>query len=232
MSQSVYFVVPAAGVGARMAASCPKQYLPLGEKSIIEHTLARLLAFPRTEAIVVALGEFDEYWPDTEFASHPMLQTVTGGAERVNSVFNALQFLLAQGVAADAWVMVHDAARPCISQADLENLWAKRDVQGALLGTQVRDTMKRTDANGQVLQTVPRELLWHALTPQMAPLKVLHDAIAHCLAAGMLMTDEASALEGVGLHPRMVAGNPGNIKITRPQDLALAGLYLQQEDSQ
>ncbi|MCP5349718.1 MAG: 2-C-methyl-D-erythritol 4-phosphate cytidylyltransferase [Oceanospirillaceae bacterium] len=232
MNNTLYMVVPAAGVGARMAASCPKQYLPLGEKSIIEHTLARLLAFGRTEAVVVALGEFDEYWPDTEFANHPMVKTVIGGSERVHSVFNALQYLLAQGAAPDSWVMVHDAARPCISQTDLENLWAKRDPQGALLGSQVRDTMKRTDANGVVLHTVPRELLWHALTPQMAPLKVLHDAISHCLAQGMLITDDASALEGIGLQPRMVAGNPGNIKITRPQDLALAELYLQQENMQ
>jgi len=122
--------------------------------------------------------------------------------------------------------MVHDAARPCITQLDLQHLYDARSGQGSILGVQVRDTMKRTDDNATVLNTVARENLWHALTPQLAPIGVLKQCIDECVAKGKLVTDEASALEFCGLQPKMVAGHPSNIKVTRPDDLIMAQAFI------
>lgn len=220
-------VVPAAGVGKRMQADIPKQYLLLNDRPVIEHTLQRLLQHPAISGAYVALGVEDGWWPDTAYAQHPDVVRVDGGAERCHSVLNALD-ALSQQAADDDWVLVHDAARPCVRQADLDALIAcaeSTDI-GALLGMPVKDTMKRTDAEGVICKTVDRDNLWHAFTPQMFRLGFLRDCLQRALDSGVLVTDEASAVERVGYRPLMVEGHADNLKITRPEDLSLASYYL------
>lgn len=220
-------VVPAAGVGSRMGASCPKQYLPLAGKFLIEHTLERLLAHPRIERVVVPIASDDDFFPTLPVASHPRLLTTIGGRERADSVLNGLQLVESE------WVLVHDAARPCITHQDIDRLiHLGLAGDGAILGSRVRDTMKRSDAAGFIQKTVDREQLWHALTPQFFRTALLRAAIEQGLSQGLPITDEASAMELAGWHPQMVEGRADNIKVTRPEDLALAALFLtQQEES-
>ena len=222
-------VVPAAGVGARMKAARPKQYLPLGGRTVIEQTLSRLCAHPRIDGVVVALGSEDGYWPDLGFRCDKRLETVDGGNERCHSVLNALARLSSFGDDRD-WVLVHDAARPCLRAEDVDHLIERVESSGAvggLLAVPVRDTMKRSDDAGGVERTVERANLWHALTPQMFRLGALRDALNGALEAGGLVTDEASAMEWAGHRPLLVEGRADNLKITRPEDLALAEFYLQ-----
>ncbi len=226
-SATCWAVVPAAGVGRRMGSDIPKQYLPLNGRRVIEHTLQRLLDHPRIERILVALSPEDAWWPGTDHARHAGLITLDGGAERCHSVLHALDRL--SGMAADDdWVLVHDAARPCLRSGDIDALMegVADHPAGGLLGMPVRDTMKRADRSGQVAETVCREGLWHAFTPQMFRLGLLRDALSRALEQGVQVTDEASAMELAGHSPRLIAGRPDNIKITRPEDLALAAFYL------
>ena len=224
---AIWAVVPAAGVGRRMGGGVPKQYLPLGGRTVIEHTLSVLVEHPQIAGLWVALGAEDGYWPATGFAAHPAVTRVTGGAERVHSVRNALA-AMADRADVNDWVLVHDAARPCLRRADLDRLLdALRDHPvGGLLGVPVRDTMKRADARGAVEATLSREGLWHAFTPQMFRYGLLIDAIDRALADGVVVTDEASAVEHLGLRPLMVEGHTDNIKVTHPLDLPLAEFYL------
>jgi len=226
MPLRVFAVVPAAGVGSRMQADRPKQYLELHGQTVLEHTLNRLLAFSPIEKIVLPVSSDDAYWKDISLNGHPKIVSCEGGRERFQSVLNGLKKLLECGAQKEDWVMVHDVARPCIQHDDLQKLLEYASEQGSILGAQVRDTMKRTKDSGEIITTVNRENLWHALTPQLAPLGVLIKAIETSIEDGVNITDEASALEHVGLAPKMVAGRPSNIKITRPEDLALAGMYL------
>jgi 2-C-methyl-D-erythritol 4-phosphate cytidylyltransferase len=216
-----------------MGAEVPKQYLPLAGRPVIDHTIERVLLHPRIDGVYIALGVQDGWWPDTEFAGHPDLVRVDGGVERCHSVLNALRALCVRA-ADDDWVLVHDAARPCVRRADITRLvdgLADHPV-GGLLGVPVRDTMKRSDAEGAVLETVSRERLWHAFTPQMFRVATLREALAGALAAGMLVTDEASAMEWAGHRPLMVEGAADNLKITRPEDLALAEFFLARQHAE
>ena len=217
-------IVPAAGIGSRMGAECPKQYLSLEGKCILEHTLERLLSHPAIARVIVALAPHDRWFETLAVAADPRVLRVEGGSERAWSVLNGLH--VAQG----EWVLVHDAARPCLTHGDLDRLIATAMAcDGAILGSRVRDTMKRTDAAGNILATVDREQLWHALTPQMFPTGPLRRALEEGLALGAAITDEASAMERAGFAVRMVEGRADNIKVTRPEDLSLAELYLQQQ---
>ncbi len=223
-------VMPAAGVGRRMGSEIPKQYLPLAGRRVIDHSVERLLLHPAIDGLYLALDEADRWWDQTEFAGHPDLVRVPGGAERADSVLNALEALLRRADP-DDWVLVHDAARPCVRRADIDRLVETVTASGAvggLLGMPVRDTMKRATADGRVQETVPREGLWHAFTPQMFRLGMLHQALRDALAAGAAVTDEASAMEHADHTPLMVEGHPDNIKITRPGDLELAAFHLSQ----
>jgi len=214
-----------------MGTEIPKQYLPLAGRTVIEHTVERLLLHPGIDGLYVALGEQDAWWEDTEYAGHPDLVRVPGGAERVHSVLNALR-ALEKRAAPDDWVLVHDAARPCVRREDISRLIERVEQGGGvggLLGRPVHDTMKRTDSQGRIDVTVARERLWHAFTPQMFRLRLLREAIEGALAAGVAVTDEASAVEWAGHAPLMIEGHPGNIKITRPGDLELAAFYLRGE---
>ncbi|WP_295518449.1 2-C-methyl-D-erythritol 4-phosphate cytidylyltransferase [uncultured Pseudomonas sp.] len=218
---SFWAVLPAAGVGSRMRADRPKQYLELAGRSVIEHTLAAFLEHPGTLGIVVALASDDPWWPQLPIAQDTRIRCAEGGDERASSVLSALLLLTAQGVADDAWVLVHDAARPNLQRSDIDQLLASlaADDVGGLLAVPVRDTLKRAGADGRVAATLDRSLVWQAYTPQMFRLGPLSRALADALAAGVAVTDEASAMEWAGLAPRLVEGRPDNLKITRPEDL-------------
>ncbi|TKG03548.1 2-C-methyl-D-erythritol 4-phosphate cytidylyltransferase [Vibrio sp. F13] len=225
--QSVIAVVPAAGVGSRMKADRPKQYLKIHDKTILEHTIEKLLSHPQVAQIVVAISDDDPYYPDLALNLNPQVIRVSGGSERADSVLSALNYIAEQQLS--DWVMVHDAARPCVQLSDIDKLISgamNHDV-GAILAAPVRDTMKR-GAQGQIEHTVERADLWHALTPQMFRAKPLWKALSEALQQGASITDEASAFEWKGLSPALVAGRSDNFKITQPEDLALAEFYLSQ----
>ena len=214
-------VIPAAGVGARMAADRPKQYLQLGGRTILEHSLGCFLDHPRLKGLVVSLAIDDPYWPTLACATDPRIQRADGGSERSGSVLNALLQLNALGASDDDWVLVHDAARPNLSRDDLDKLLAELadDPVGGLLAVPARDTLKRVDKHGRVVDTVDRSLIWQAYTPQMFRLGALHRALADSLVADAVITDEASAMEWSGQAPRLIEGRSDNIKVTRPEDL-------------
>lgn len=227
MTGARWAVIPAAGIGRRMGAERPKQYLELLGRSVIEHSLERFLSHPRIDGVVVALHPDDRYWAGLRIQAQKPLLTVTGGAERCDSVLRALQALRGRAAAED-WVLVHDAARPCLHPADIDRLLAALDDDpvGGILATPVRDTMKRDDGAGRIARTEERTGLWHALTPQMFRLGRLLEALEQARAAGALVTDEASAMERLGERPRLVEGRGDNLKITHPEDLAHAELIL------
>ncbi|MEZ9657544.1 2-C-methyl-D-erythritol 4-phosphate cytidylyltransferase [Vibrio splendidus] len=225
--QSVIAVVPAAGVGSRMKADRPKQYLQIHGKTILEHTVEKLLSHPQVSKIVVAVSDDDPYYPELPLNLNPQVIRVSGGTERADSVLSALDYTAQQQLS--DWVMVHDAARPCIQLSDIDKLISgamTHDV-GAILAAPVRDTMKR-GAQGQIEHTVDRVDLWHALTPQMFRSKPLRKVLSEALQQGVSITDEASAFEWKGLSPALIAGRSDNFKITQPEDLALAEFYLSQ----
>jgi 2-C-methyl-D-erythritol 4-phosphate cytidylyltransferase len=223
-------LVPAAGVGRRLGAPIPKQYLEIQGHKVIDLALATLLDHPGVCGLVVALDPADTLWPTTRHAADPRVLTVAGGLERAHSVRNAVA-ALADWADEDDWVLVHDAARPCLRPADLDRLMValEGDPVGGLLAVPVHDTMKRADAAGRIDATVPRQRLWHAFTPQAFRLGLLRRALDQALADGYLVTDDASAVEHLGLTPLLVEGHGDNLKITRPEDLPLAQLYLQQQ---
>ena len=224
----LWAIVPAASSGSRMRAATPKQYLELAGRPVIDHTLEALFAVPRIAGIVVAVADGDNAWPGiAERFADRRLDRVRGGAERCHSVLNALEYLSATAVQTD-WVLVHDAARPCVRPADIDKLigTCMHGTDGGLLGMPVCDTMKRVDPAGSVTATVDRAGLWHALTPQMFRIGQLREALQQGIRSGITLTDEASAMEAAGFTPRMVEGRRDNIKITVASDLELAGFYL------
>ncbi len=210
-----------------MGSACPKQYLQLQGKTILQHTLERF-NLPIIAGIVVCIAEHDSYWDKLNL---PMTVIhADGGKERCHSVLNGLQ-ILQQYAQPDDWVLVHDAARPCVRQTDIENLIIKLASHsvGGILALPVRDTMKRSNPEAEIVETVEREGLWHALTPQMFRLELLFNALQTVLSNNELVTDEAQAIEKQGFKPLLIAGHADNIKITHPQDLTLAELYLREQ---
>jgi 2-C-methyl-D-erythritol 4-phosphate cytidylyltransferase len=214
-------LIPAAGVGSRMAADRPKQYLEVAGKTIIEHSLACFLDHPQLLGLVVSLAVDDPYWPHLACAVEPRLQRADGGRERADSVLNGLLRLSELGARDDNWVLVHDAARPNLARSDLDLLLAELadDPVGGLLAVPARDTLKRAGPDGRVQETVDRATIWQAYTPQMFRLGELQRALADALLAGVAITDEASAMEWAGHAPRLIAGRADNLKVTRPEDL-------------
>ena len=220
-SPAFWAVIPAAGVGARMAADRPKQYLQLGGRTILEHSLGCFLDHPGLKGLVVSVAVDDPYWPTLACANDPRVVRVDGGAERSGSVLNALLYLHAQGASDDDWVLVHDAARPNLNRDDLDKLLDELagDAVGGLLAVPARDTLKRADKHGRVVETIDRSEIWQAYTPQMFRLGTLHQALADSLVSDVVITDEASAMEWAGHAPRLIEGRADNIKVTRPEDL-------------
>jgi 2-C-methyl-D-erythritol 4-phosphate cytidylyltransferase len=230
LAQAIAAVIPAAGVGKRMQSAIPKQYLTLHGKTILEHSVGRICSHPQLSALWLALDNADPYFAATALAGRT-IERVAGGSERVYSVLSALKQINA---AVYPWVLVHDAARPLVREADITIL-INRCLQaghGGILACPVRDTMKRgkTSAGGNLVAgTVEREQLWHALTPQFFPTRQLRLAITDALAAGVTITDEASAMEWAGQPVLLVEGQADNIKITRPADLTLAAYIYDQQ---
>ena len=228
MTAKLWAVVPAAGSSRRMAgAALPKQYLPLAGRTVIEWSIAPFLERSDCERIVVVVAGQDRHWPQQSLARHPKIVTATGGEERVDSVRAGLQALASQATEQD-WVLVHDAARPCLKSADLQRLIADlaADSVGGLLAAPVVDTLKRGDVDNRVQATVSRAALWRALTPQMFRYTVLDRALRKAHETRSSPTDEAQAVEALGLQPRLVPGDPDNIKITLPDDVERAARLL------
>lgn len=217
-------VIPAAGTGRRMGAELPKQYLRLHGRSVLEWASGPFLLDANCRGVVLALAADDANWAQLNL-QHPKLQLATGGIQRADTVLAGLNVLLNE-LRADAndWVLVHDAARPCLHVDDLTALLqvASDEAVGALLATPLVDTLKQADADLRVAGTVPRAGLWRAQTPQMFRTGLLRDALLRAQARGVAVTDEASAVEALGLQPRLVPGRADNIKLTLPEDLVLA----------
>ena len=221
-----YFaIVPAAGSGSRFGAETPKQYLGLLGRPMIHHTLAALVACPAIERVWVVLSPDDPFWSRYDWSDlGSKLETVRcGGASRAESVSNGLR-AAATAAADDDWILVHDAARPCLSAEMLGNLLAELadDPVGGILAVPVADTLKRADDKQRVASTEPRDGLWQAQTPQMFRYARLNEALGCCLN----VTDEAGAVEALGLKPKLVRGDATNLKVTYPADLALAAMIL------
>lgn len=216
-----WVIVPAAGIGSRMAAELPKQYLKISGKSILEHTLQPFIAEPMFSRVLVGLAEHDQYWPELPCSGDEKLQTFVGGNERVDTVINGLRCL--EAIASpDDWIWVHDAARPGLSGANIQALTKALEQapqEGALLGLPVFDTIKRGDSEVKVQSTVDREGVWLAQTPQVFRNAVLTEALKHCQTNKLVVTDESSAIEALGGRPDLVVGSIDNIKVTRPEDL-------------
>ncbi|WP_395624743.1 2-C-methyl-D-erythritol 4-phosphate cytidylyltransferase [Thermomonas sp.] len=220
-------LLPAAGSGRRFGGEVPKQYLAAAGKPLVEHALDALLAHPAVDGVVVALAAGDARWPGwTRLHGKPVIACV-GGGERADSVLAAL-CALPDAVAGDALLLVHDAARPNLRAADITALIeaAQACADGAILAAPVRDTLKRATDDARIAGTEPRDGLWRALTPQAFRRDLLLRALRRARAQGLVVTDEAMAVERLGLHPALVEGREDNLKVTTPADLALAEVLL------
>ena len=220
-----YAIVPAAGSGSRFGSEKPKQYLNLLARPLIFHTLAALVSCPEIERVWVVLSPDDEEWDRHDWSTlgHKLETLRCGGATRADSVGNGLK-AAAMVAAEDDWVLVHDAARPCLSREMLAALLNELadDPVGGILAVPVADTLKRADAEQRVAATEPRDELWQAQTPQMFRYAMLRDALEQCRA----VTDEAGAIEALGLKPKLVRSDATNLKVTYPADLLLAAMIL------
>jgi 2-C-methyl-D-erythritol 4-phosphate cytidylyltransferase len=228
---ALWAVVPAAGLGRRFASEVPKQYLPLHGRAVLSWSLAALLAEPRLRCIAVPIDAADARWSALPEAADPRLRACRGGATRAESVAAGLATLADEARETD-WVLVHDAARPCLHRDDLAKLLATvaDDPVGGLLAVPLDDTLKQADESGGCVATLPREGLWRALTPQMFRYGLLRRALALCLERGRTVTDEASAIEALGLRPRLVHGRGDNFKLTIASDIELAAAVLRVRD--
>ena len=238
-----WLIVPAAGSGSRFGGERPKQYASLAGRTVIEQTLARLLAV-ETQALVVAVNPDDHYWPSLDILKHPKIRVSAGGVARADSVYLSLQSIADEADEMD-WVLVHDVARPCVRVADIRRLIETLSAHpvGGLLATPVSATLKRVgglqgpttsslQTAGTVLETVSREHLWAAATPQMFRFGLLMKALKGCRDGGVSPTDEAAAIERLGLQAEVVEGHSDNLKITHGADLALAEAVLAYQQQQ
>lgn len=228
-AESLWCVVPAAGRGARFGAERPKQYVELAGRPLLHWTLQRLIECPRIAGLMVVLAPDDAHWPVLPALTAKPVLTTCGASERSGSVLAGLQALPAS-VADEDFVLVHDAARPCVTAGDIERLVELGiPAGGALLAAPLRDTLKLADGESRVVATEPREARWRALTPQLFRRGELGAALAAAQRDGIAITDESMAMERAGRRPLLVEGAESNIKVTTPADLALAGYLLGRE---
>ena len=225
----IWAVVPAAGSGRRLGGEVPKQYLEIAGAPLMEHTLRAVLESPDIRGIVVALDPSDRRAEAIDSLADVRVRTIPGGAKRADSVMAGLQLLAAEGKE-DDWVLVHDAARPCLPLESLTALieQARQSGEGVILAEPVADTLKQVAEGGQISGTVDRRSLWRAQTPQLFPLFPLRAALGRCLDEGLSVTDEAMAMERAGEPVHVVEGPSSNIKITVEADLAFADLVLRE----
>ena len=223
LSNKLWIIVPAAGIGSRMDSEEPKQYLKLFGKTILEHTLERLLGLKDLAGIVVCISNNDQYWSKLPHSKNEKIVSVHGGRERMNSVYNALTYLQREQNLEDQFVLVHDAARPCVLLKDIERLISTLapDEVGGILATPSVDTLKRVDENGSIVETIDRKFCWRAQTPQMFRMSVLQKSIELLLEKNLSVSDESAAIESAGYQAKVVEGGQENIKLTVPSDLAL-----------
>jgi len=230
---SVWVAVPAAGSGARMGGATPKQYLPLAGKPLAVHTLTALLAVKGIREIVVAIAPADSHWSKLPALIRARVRVVDGGPTRAVSVLNALRgFSVTPDP--DDWVLVHDMARPCVRPERIVAMVRELacDAVGGLLAVPLVDTLKRADEAQRVTATLGREALWRAQTPQMFRFGLLQRALDEAIGAGVEATDEAMAIERLGLRPRLLLGSEDNIKVTCPEDVLLAEFHLNRYGAQ
>ncbi|HEY9512000.1 MAG TPA: 2-C-methyl-D-erythritol 4-phosphate cytidylyltransferase [Rhodanobacter sp.] len=223
---ALWCVVPAAGRGTRVGGQVPKQYLPLAGQPLLWHTLQRLAVQPQIAGLLVVLDAVDAHWPGWTTCKGTPIVTTTGGVERCDSVLAGLD-ALPESVRAGDFVLVHDAARPCVRTSDITRLIelaARGD--GGLLGAPLRDTLKRADGHGCSILTEPRELRWRAFTPQLFRRGQLTAALRAAAHEGVIVGDEAMAMERAGFAPLLVEGAEDNLKITTPADFVLAEFLL------
>lgn len=225
----IWAVMPAAGRGTRFGGEVPKQYLEVGGRPLIDYALHALLSHPRIAGAMVALAADDSYWPGWDSLAGKPVLTCVGGASRADSVREAID-ALPETVRADAFVLVHDAARPNLARVDLDKLLdlGAADPVGAILAAPVRDTLKRAGDDGGIDRTEPREGLWRAFTPQMFRRLQLRRALHAAHEAGIEITDEAMAMERLGHRPLLVEGREDNFKVTTPADLERFAFVLAQ----
>ncbi len=228
-----WVVVPAAGRGVRAGEGPPKQYRLLAGRPMLQWTLERLLGHGATSGVMVALAADDHHWPGWAMFAGKPVRTCVGGDDRAASVLAGLHALAGE-VAADDFVLVHDAARPCLRHVELDALLTRGSEHsvGALLALPVSDTLKQANADGDSIGTLPRDNAWRALTPQMFRRGELIAAIESGQAAGATLTDEASAFERLGRYPLLVAGDPRNLKVTTSGDFGLAQAILAMDDDE
>jgi len=227
VSAEYWAVIPATGTGQRMRADKPKQYLPLGAKTILEQTLDNLLSYPKIKGAVLILNAEDRRWESLNYQHEKPLLLCDGGEQRHHSVFNGLQ-LLADRQIENCMVLIHDAVRPFVSHQDLDRLLLAMDnhEDGAILAAPVADTLKFADTSSSIVSTHPRDHLWRAFTPQAFRLELILSALESVIHEGLEITDDASAMEKAGYKPKLITSDSRNIKITHPQDLHLAELLL------
>jgi 2-C-methyl-D-erythritol 4-phosphate cytidylyltransferase len=230
----VWAVIPAAGSGSRMHSSTPKQYLSFQGKTVLEHCLDRLLSLPEIAGCVLVLDDSDEHWDGLGYMPAKPLFTTGGGAERHDSVYSGLTTLQYR-CGNEVMALVHDAARPLVSHDELDRVIeaARLSTAGAILATPVTDTLKKQNERMRIDSTLPREGLWRALTPQVFHLSPLLNALKRVIDEGLIVTDDAQALEMNGYAPALVEGSADNFKITAPGDLRLAEkIWLHQRNQQ
>jgi len=224
---ALWCVLPAAGRGVRAGGDRPKQYQPIAGRPMIEHTLERLAAHPRIAGLVLSLAPGDDTFSGIDAIAGKPLRVTVGGGERSDSVLAGLLALPAH-VGDEAFVLVHDAARPCVRASDIARLIdLAGHVDGGLLGAPLRDTLKRSDDTGRSVATEPRDARWRAFTPQMFRRGALTHALRLASEAGIVVSDEAMAMERIGVSPLLVEGSEDNIKVTTPADFALAEFLLE-----
>ena len=224
-------IIPAAGIGERVGADRPKQYLKIGDRTILGLTLDQFLSFDPIEVVVVVVSPNDQYLQHLRCIENKKIVIIDGGDERVNSVNNALSYLYDNGLADDTPVMIHDAARPCITHEDLKRLTVIYEETGkaCFLAAPVNDTLQQVDDEQHVIKTLDRKNIVRAFTPQLARFADLKSAIDKVINEKLPVTDDVSALVAAGHEVKMVIGRADNIKITVADDLALAEFFLQRQ---
>ena len=224
----VHALIPAAGSGTRFGGSVLKQYLPINGNTVLAHSIKALRFHPLITDITVILAKDDQWFESATGLLSTLVETIQGGETRAQSVRNGLRFIMSRFPDTD-WVLIHDAARPCLPAESLDRLLEQglQSPDGAILAVPVADTLKCEGDEAEIATTLDRFKLWAAQTPQLFPLGRLAEAIDAAHAKGCELTDESSAMEILGARPKLIMGSVANIKITHPGDLAIAQAWLQ-----